>query len=177
MHFGRFVEELEYTLDRCQSGRDDYRQFGKSLQRQVERAEKGEERDHSSDRHLAVHDHQRARPDNQQRRAARDELGEHLMSRGKFHALDSQIVKLGGALMEPAGLVGLARKRFHRPDAGDALLQLAGKFLDHFLKVVTGFLDSWRKNPDHRDVKWNDYQRNPREPRVEIEEQPYDEAE
>ena len=58
------------------------------------------------------------------------------MRRRKLHALNSQVVKLGRSLMEPARLVRLARKRFHRRDSGDAFLQLARKFLDHFLQVV-----------------------------------------
>ena len=78
--------------------------------------------------------------------------------------------------MEPARLVRLACKRFHRRDSGDALLQLAREFLDHFLQVVTGLLDSRRQDPDHRDVEWNDDQRNPRQPHVQREQEPDHEA-
>ncbi len=78
--------------------------------------------------------------------------------------------------MEPARLVGLARERFHRRDSRHALLQLAREFLDDFLQVVTGLLDPRRQNPDHRDVEWNDDERNPRQPRVQVEQQPNHEA-
>ena len=90
---------------------------------------------------MVVQDEDRAGPDDDQRRGAADEFAEHLVGRGEPDVADSQIVDIGGAVVEAMRLFGFARERFYRRHTGHPLLQLAGKFLEGFLQVVARFLN------------------------------------